>query len=206
MGTTKNITRHNTACNNFRETEKGKQLMRVETTCLKDCYIIHDTLFEDSRGYFFESFNRKKFFELTGNDINFVQDNQSKSTKGVLRGLHFQREESAQAKLVRVLEGKVLDVVVDLRKTSETFGKSFSIELSNISKLQLFVPRGFAHGFVVLSETATFFYKCDNYYDKQAEGGLLYNDPQLGIDWLLDEAELILSEKDKINPLLKDIL
>ena len=180
--------------------------MRVETTCLKDCYIIHDTLFEDSRGYFFESFNRKKFFELTGNDINFVQDNQSKSTKGVLRGLHFQREESAQAKLVRVLEGKVLDVVVDLRKTSETFGKSFSIELSNISKLQLFVPRGFAHGFVVLSETATFFYKCDNYYDKQAEGGLLYNDPQLGIDWLLDEAELILSEKDKINPLLKDIL
>jgi dTDP-4-dehydrorhamnose 3,5-epimerase len=179
--------------------------MKVEATPLKDCYIIHDTIFEDSRGYFFECFNQKKFFDLTGLDVDFVQDNQSKSTKGVLRGLHFQKGDAAQAKLVRVLEGKVLDVAVDLRKESPTFGRHVAVELSATNHVQLFVPRGFAHGFVVLSETATFFYKCDNYYNKQAEGGLMYNDPELGIDWILDESELILSDKDKVNPLLKDI-
>jgi len=180
--------------------------MKIEATPLKDCYIIHDTVFEDQRGYFFESFNRKKFYDLSGIDVTFVQDNQSRSVKGVLRGLHFQKGEAAQAKLVRVLEGRVLDVVVDLRKDSNSFARSFSLELSDQSKTQLYIPRGFAHGFVVLSNTATFFYKCDNYYDKKPESGLLYNDPQLGIDWMLSEEELILSEKDKINPSLNQLM
>jgi dTDP-4-dehydrorhamnose 3,5-epimerase len=180
--------------------------MRVEATPLKDCYIIHDTVFEDSRGYFFESFNEKRFIEHTGLEMHFVQDNQSRSTKGVLRGLHFQRGEFAQAKLVRVLQGEVLDIAVDIRKDSPSFGKHFAIELSAASRTQLFIPRGFAHGFVVLSDIATFFYKCDNYYNKQSEGGILYNDPSLEIDWQLKEEELILSDKDKTNPLLKDIL
>src|SRR3954452_3554398 len=180
--------------------------MRVEATPLKDCYIIHDTFFEDSRGYFFESFNEKRFVDLTGINIHFVQDNQSSSTKGVLRGLHFQRNEFAQAKLVRVLHGSVLDVALDIRKDSPTFAKYFAIELSGTSRTQLFIPRGFAHGFVVLSDTATFFYKCDNYYNKQSEGGIIYNDPSLNIDWRLSEDELILSDKDKNNPLLKNIL
>jgi len=180
--------------------------MRIEETPLKDCYIIHDTVFEDSRGYFFESFNEKKFNELTGINMHFVQDNQSCSTKGVLRGLHFQKDEFAQAKLVRVLQGEVLDIAVDIRKDSPTFGKHFAIELSGTSRTQFFIPRGFAHGFVVLSNCATFFYKCDNYYNKQSEGGIMYNDPSLQIDWQLKEEELILSDKDKNNPLLKDIL
>ena len=138
--------------------------MRIEATPLKDCYIIHDTVFEDSRGYFFESFNRQKFEELTGISAGFVQDNQSSSTRGVLRGLHFQRGEHAQAKLVRVLQGTVLDVAVDIRNDSPTFGKYFALELSDSSRTQLFIPRGFAHGFVVLSERAVFFYKCDNFF------------------------------------------
>lgn len=179
--------------------------MKIEATPLKDCYVIHDTVFEDSRGYFFESFNQKRFAELTGIDTAFVQDNQSASTKGVLRGLHFQRGESAQAKLVRVLEGKVLDVAVDIRKNSATFGKHFSMELSATSKTQLYIPRGFAHGFVVLSERAVFFYKCDNYYNKASEGGIMYNDPDLKIDWMLPEESLILSDKDKQNQFLKDL-
>jgi len=180
--------------------------MRIEATPLKDCYIIHDTVFEDSRGYFFESFNRQKFEELTGISAGFVQDNQSSSTRGVLRGLHFQRGEHAQAKLVRVLQGTVLDVAVDIRNDSPTFGKYFALELSDSSRTQLFIPRGFAHGFVVLSERAVFFYKCDNYYNKASEGGILYNDPSLNIDWQLPEESLILSDKDKQNPLFKDIL
>lgn len=179
--------------------------MKIEATPLRDCYVIHDTVFEDSRGYFFESFNQKRFAELTGIDTAFVQDNQSASTKGVLRGLHFQRGESAQAKLVRVLEGKVLDVAVDIRKNSATFGKHFSMELSATSKTQLYIPRGFAHGFVVLSERAVFFYKCDNYYNKASEGGIMYNDPDLKIDWMLPEESLILSDKDKQNQFLKDL-
>ena len=179
--------------------------MRIEETLLKDCYIIHDTVFEDSRGYFFESFNQQKFTSLTGVDRPFVQDNQSASVKGVLRGLHFQRGQHAQAKLVRVLQGAVLDVAVDIRKESPTFGKHFAMELSDKSKTQLYIPRGFAHGFVVLSDTAVFFYKCDNVYNRQSEGGIIYNDPALGIDWKIDNASLILSDKDKANPLLKEI-
>ena len=179
--------------------------MKVEQTPLKDCYIIHDTIFKDNRGYFFESFNQQKFKEQTGMDVHFVQDNQSSSTKGVLRGLHFQKGDAAQAKLVRVLQGSVLDVAVDLRLNSATYGKHFSIELTEASGTQLFIPRGFAHGFLVLSNTAVFFYKCDNFYNKTAEGGLMYNDPQLAINWRLPDSELILSDKDLINPLLKDI-
>ena len=179
--------------------------MRAESTPLKDCYIIHDTIFKDNRGYFFESFNQNKFRDQTGLDVHFVQDNQSSSTKGVLRGLHFQRGDWAQAKLVRVLQGKVLDVAVDLRKDSPTYGQHFSVELTEDSGTQFFVPRGFAHGFIVLSERATFFYKCDNFYNKESEGGLAYNDSQLNINWGLPDEELILSDKDKVNPLLKDI-
>ncbi len=179
--------------------------MKVEQTPLKDCFIIHDTIIKDNRGYFFESFNQNKFKEATGLTLHFVQDNQSASTKGVLRGLHFQRGEWAQAKLVRVIQGSVLDVAVDLRKDSPTYGQHFAIELTEDSHTQFFVPRGFAHGFVVLSDRATFFYKCDNFYNKTAEGGLAYNDPQLAINWQLPNNELILSEKDLVNPFLKDI-
>lgn len=180
--------------------------MRVEATPLKDCYIVHDSVFQDSRGYFFESFNQHKFAALTGINIPFVQDNQSLSTRGVLRGLHMQVGEFSQAKLVRVLQGSVLDVVVDLRKNSATFGQYYSIELSEESHTQFYIPRGFAHGFVVLSEFAVFFYKCDNYYHKESERGLMYNDPEFKIDWRLKPEELILSEKDQNNSLLKDII
>ena len=170
--------------------------MHVEETKLKDCFIIRDTLFRDLRGYFFESFNQQKFNKLTGLNIQFVQDNQSKSTKGVLRGLHFQYGAHAQAKLVRVLHGKVLDVAVDIRPNSKTFGEHIAIELTAENKTQLFIPRGFAHGFVVLSETAIFFYKCDNYYNKSSEGGIIFNDPQLEINWQLPSEDLLLSDKD----------
>jgi len=179
--------------------------MRIETTKLADCLIIHDTVFGDNRGYFFESFNQRTFFDKTGMDVNFIQDNQSKSSKGVLRGLHFQHGEHAQAKLVRVLEGRVLDVAVDLRSASPTFGEHMTIELTADSHTQFFVPRGFAHGFVVLSETATFFYKCDNFYNKASEGGVIFNDPKLGIDWGLPADGLIISEKDQILPTLSAI-
>ena len=180
--------------------------MKIEQTPLRDCYIIHDTVITDSRGYFFESFNAKKFFELTGLEPLFVQDNQSSSTYGVLRGLHFQTGEYAQAKLVRVLQGSVLDVAVDLRRSSPTFAKSFVLELSADNHKQLFIPRGFAHGFVVTSSTAVFFYKCDNYYNKASELGIMYDDPDLKIDWQLSKDELILSEKDQRNFYLADIL
>jgi len=179
--------------------------MHVESTPLKDCYLIRDRVFRDDRGYFFESFNKKRFAELTGLQIDFVQDNQSMSEYGVLRGLHFQKGESAQAKLVRVLHGAVLDIAVDIRKGSPTFGQSYSVELTGTSETQLFVPRGFAHGFVVLSETATFFYKCDNYYNKESEGGIAYNDPDLSIDWKVDPSAMILSDKDKLHPTLKQL-
>lgn len=177
--------------------------MRIEETALSGCFIVHDQFFGDERGYFFESFNRQTFLAQTGLDVNFVQDNQSQSQRGVLRGLHFQKGDNAQAKLVRVLEGKVLDVAVDLRPGSSTFGKHVAVELSAESRTQFFVPRGFAHGFVVLSERATFFYKCDNYYHKASEGGIIYNDPELNIDWGLPETDFILSEKDKVLPTLE---
>lgn len=179
--------------------------MRVEKTILDGCFLIHDNFFGDHRGYFFESFNGNTFQKETGLDINFVQDNQSCSSHGVLRGLHFQEGEFAQAKLVRVLKGKVLDVAVDLRRNSPTFGKHLSVELSEDSHTQFFVPRGFAHGFVVLSEQAVFFYKCDNFYNKASEGGVIYNDPDLAIDWQLKPDELLLSEKDTLLPTLKEL-
>ena len=166
-------------------------------TPIKDLLVYEPTIFRDERGYFFESFNQKSFDEW-GININFIQDNQSFSKFGVLRGLHFQKPPFEQAKLVRVISGEVLDVVVDLRKDSLTFGKWFSIKISSENKKQLFIPRGFAHGFVVLSESAEFFYKCDNIYSKEHEGGLIYNDSKLNIDWILNQKELTISEKDLI--------
>lgn len=183
--------------------------MKIESTLLADCFIIHNSIIEDERGYFFESYNQQKFFNETGLDVRFVQDNQSKSRKGVLRGLHFQTGEHAQAKLVRVLQGKVLDVVVDLRVSSPTFGQHISVELSDFNNLQLFVPRGFAHGFVVLSDTATFFYKCDNFYNKESEGGIIFNDPVINVEWKIPFNELTISDKDLLLPtfsLIKDKL
>ena len=180
--------------------------MRIEETLLPGCFLVHDTFHGDHRGYFFESFNRKTFLAQTGLDINFVQDNQSHSQKGVLRGLHFQLGDAVQAKLVRVLKGKVLDVAVDIRQKSPTFGKHVAVELSEDSHTQLFVPRGFAHGFVVLSEEATFFYKCDNYYNPATEAGIIFNDPALAINWQLPETELFLSAKDKVLPTLQELL
>ena len=179
--------------------------MKVIETTLSDCLVLEPSLFNDKRGYFFESFNSKQFNELTGFNVNFVQDNESFSTKGVLRGLHFQKGEYAQAKLVRVITGKVLDVAVDLRKNSTTFGKWFSIELSGENKRQLFVPRGFAHGFVVLSEFAIFNYKCDNFYNKASESGIIFNDSALNIDWQLNTNEILVSEKDLELPYLETL-
>jgi dTDP-4-dehydrorhamnose 3,5-epimerase len=179
--------------------------MPFTKTDFPDLLVFEPRVFGDERGYFFESFNAK-VFEEAGIQRPFVQDNQARSTYGVLRGLHYQRGEHAQAKLVRVLEGSVLDVVVDLRPNSPTFGKSYSIELSAENKKQLYVPRGFAHGYVVLSETAEFFYKCDNFYHKESEGGLIYNDPQLKIDWKIDLKDAVLSAKDKVLPKLGEHL
>ncbi|RIV44617.1 dTDP-4-dehydrorhamnose 3,5-epimerase [Flagellimonas pelagia] len=179
--------------------------MKVTETKLKGCFIIEPNVFKDERGYFFESFNHKNFCEAIGQEVTFVQDNQSHSKKGVLRGLHFQKGEHAQAKLVCVLDGNVLDVAVDLREDSPTYGQYVSIELSSENKKQLFVPRGFAHGFVVLSDTAHFFYKCDNYYNKASEGGVKYDDPFLGIDWRLGDFDPIVSKKDLELKRLKHI-
>lgn len=174
--------------------------MKAEATSIEGCYILEPNLFTDKRGYFFESFNQQKFEEIIGTAINFVQDNQSKSSKGVLRGLHYQKGTFAQAKLVRVLEGEVLDVVVDLRIDSATYKNVFVTTLSQENKKQLFIPRGCAHGFLTLSDSATFFYKCDNLYNKEAEAGIRYDDPELAIDWKLAKHELIISEKDMILP------
>lgn len=180
--------------------------MKVEETFLKGCFIIAPRIFTDERGYFFESYNAKTFYDLTGQDVHFVQDNRSKSKRGTLRGLHFQIGESAQAKLVSVLKGEVLDIAVDIRRNSPTFGQHFGINLSEANNKQLYIPRGFAHGFVVLSEEAEFFYKCDNYYDKSAERGIFYADPELKIDWTMPADKLTLSDKDKQNKMLKEIL
>ncbi len=179
--------------------------MKITATKLKDCYIFEPIKFEDSRGFFFESFNEKVFNELTGLDTHFVQDNQSYSKKGVLRGLHAQKGPDAQAKLVRVIEGKVLDIAVDARPNSQSFGQHVAIELTSANNLQLFVPRGFLHGFIVLSETANFFYKCDNFYKKEAECGVKFDDPFLGIDWKLPLDELIISEKDRLLPAFNEV-
>ena len=179
--------------------------MKAIETKLKGCFILEPTVIKDPRGYFFESFNQKRFNELIGQQIKFVQDNESFSSKGVLRGLHFQTGDYAQAKLVRVIKGTVLDVVVDIRKDSPTYTEHSSIELSEDNKTQLFIPRGFAHGFIVLSDTANFSYKCDNYYHQASEKGLRYDDPALGIDWKLPSSEFIVSEKDLVLPTLSTI-
>ncbi len=189
------------------EAEKRLQsieTMKIKETPLKDCYIIEPTIFEDDRGYFFEKFNEKKFEELTGMNGHFVQDNISKSSYGVLRGLHLQKNEHAQAKLVSCLEGKVWDVAVDLREDSPTFGKWFGMELSAENKIQMYIPRGFGHGFSVLSDTAVFAYKCDNFYNKESEGSVKFNDSDLNIDWKINEKDMILSEKDLNAPSFKE--
>lgn len=172
-------------------------------TKIKDVVVFEPRIFTDDRGYFFETYN-EKLFNDNGITAKFVQDNQSKSSYGVIRGLHFQKGEHAQAKLVRVLQGSVLDVAVDLRAGSETYGKYVAVELSDVNNLQLFIPRGFAHGFSVLSRTAVFAYKCDNLYCKESEGGIDCNDPDLGIDWQIPVEDRVLSEKDKLHPLFKD--
>lgn len=179
--------------------------MTITRTPLDGCMVLAPRVFRDDRGYFFESYNTATFNEAVGYDVNFVQDNQSFSSKGVLRGLHLQKGEHAQAKLVRVSAGMVLDVAVDLRKSSPTFGKYHGVILSEENQLQFFIPRGFAHGFVVLSETAIFQYKCDNYYNKASEGGLHYADPALAIDWGMPAGRLLVSEKDKDLPFLSEI-
>jgi dTDP-4-dehydrorhamnose 3,5-epimerase len=178
--------------------------MTISETKLKGCFILEPKAFIDKRGYFFESFNQKTFNQIIGKETIFVQDNESLSQKGVLRGLHYQEGAYAQAKLVRVIKGKVLDVAVDIRKNSITYGKHFSVILSEDNKKQLFIPRGFAHGFVVLSDTAILSYKCDNYYHKPSERGIIYNDSNLNIKWQLPEESLIISEKDLILPTLQN--
>ena len=178
--------------------------MNFIDTKLEGCFIIEPKVFNDDRGYFFESFNKQMFIEYLGENIDFVQDNESFSSRGVLRGMHYQVGEFAQAKLVRVLQGQVLDVAVDLRKNSSTFGQHVSVELTSENKKQLFVPRGFAHGFIVLSETAKFFYKCDNFYNKESEGGIIFTDPEFNIDWKLSMEEILVSAKDMVLPTLKN--
>jgi dTDP-4-dehydrorhamnose 3,5-epimerase len=180
--------------------------MVVIQTNLEGCFIIEPQIYGDERGCFFESFNQKVFEEKIGLKVNFVQDNQSISQRGVLRGLHLQKGKFAQAKLVRVIKGRVLDVVVDVRKESKTFGKVFSIELSGTNSKQLFVPRGFLHGFSVLEDDTIVAYKCDNYYKPEAEDGVIFNDKDLNIDWNLKEEEIVVSEKDAILSELKDAI
>ncbi len=178
--------------------------MKFTETKLNGCFIIDPKVIQDERGYFMESFNERTFQNNIKQAVHFVQDNQSFSSKGVLRGLHYQTGEFAQAKLVRVIQGEVLDVAVDIRPESETFGKYVTVVLSAENQKQFFIPRGFAHGFLVLSETATFFYKCDNFYNKESEGGILFNDNSIGIDWNFDPEKLIISEKDKFLPTLEN--
>ncbi len=173
--------------------------MNIEQTPIQDLVIITPTVFEDERGYFMESYNKTKLKDL-GINIEFVQDNQSFSKKGTLRGLHYQNPPYAQTKLVRVLEGEIIDVAVDLRKDSPTYGQSFAIQLTAENKKQLLVPQGFAHGFSVISETAVVMYKCDQFYDKASEGGIRFDDATLNIDWGMDLIDAIVSEKDLILP------
>ena len=174
-------------------------------TGFKGLKIFEPRVFADSRGYFFESYNKKSFKDA-GIEADFVQDNESRSQRGVLRGLHYQLGAMAQAKLIRVVEGEVLDVVVDIRVGSPTYGKNFGLVVSAENKKQLFIPRGFAHGFLVLSDTCIFQYKCDNYYSKESEGGIHYNDPALTIDWGTDVSNALVSEKDMVLPPLKNCL
>lgn len=179
--------------------------MELIKTNIEDVFALRPRVFGDDRGYFFESFSQREFRRLSGLDLTFVQDNQSLSQYGVVRGLHFQKGEHAQAKLVRAVEGEILDVAVDIRPESSTFGRHVAMKLSADNFLQLFIPRGFAHGFAVLSPRAVVAYKTDNFYCKEAEGGILWNDPNLSIDWIVPEADIILSEKDRLNPPLSSL-
>jgi dTDP-4-dehydrorhamnose 3,5-epimerase len=179
--------------------------LKIEQAPLRDCFVLEPRVFNDERGIFYETYNRNNFKNITGLDTDFVQDNQSVSSYGVLRGLHFQRGKMAQAKLVRVIKGKVLDIIVDLRKNSETFGKQYSIVLDDVEHKQLFVPRGFAHGFITLSESSIFAYKCDNFYDAASESGIIYNDKDLALDWQLPHKDLVISEKDLQLPTFKKV-
>lgn len=179
--------------------------MKVLETKIKDCFIIEPQVFTDARGYFMESFNTRLFERETGVKVDFVQDNESQSTYGVIRGLHAQQGDYAQAKLVRVLHGEVLDVVVDFRPESETYLQHVAVKLSSDNKKQIYVPQGCLHGFSVISDTATFFYKCDNFYNKASEVGLRYDDPQFNIDWMVESNKAVISEKDQRLPLYKDI-
>ena len=178
--------------------------MNVISTGIEGVVILEPRIFNDARGYFFESYNKEIFEQALGRKVDFVQDNESCSCRGVMRGLHFQRPPHAQAKLVRCVSGSVLDVAVDIRRGSPTYGQHVSCLLTAGNHRQFFIPRGFAHGFAVLSDTATFQYKCDNYYCPEADGGISILDPSLGIDWQIDLAEAILSEKDRHHPLLNE--
>lgn len=178
--------------------------MNVIETDIEGLVIIEPRLFRDARGYFFESFSEREFAEKVA-PVKFVQDNESRSSYGVLRGLHFQKPPYAQAKLVRVVKGRVLDVAVDLRKGSPTYGKYVAVELSEDNHLQFFLPRGFAHGFCVLSDEVVFQYKCDNYYAPQSEGAVIWNDPDLGIDWRIPQEDVVLSDKDRCHPAFKEL-
>ena len=177
--------------------------MNFKKTAIEGVYIIEPRVFNDTRGYFFEAWKKEEFEKNIG-PIEFVQDNESKSSYGVLRGLHYQKGAASQSKLVRVIKGKVLDVAVDIRKSSPTFGQHVMVELSDENKRQFFIPRGFAHGFLVLSDEAVFTYKVDNPYAPQAEAGICWNDPAIGIDWPIDPKDVLTSEKDMKQPLLKD--
>ncbi|MBQ4387768.1 MAG: dTDP-4-dehydrorhamnose 3,5-epimerase [Prevotella sp.] len=177
--------------------------MEFKKTNIEGMYIIEPRVFNDARGYFFEAW-KKQEFEANIGPVDFVQDNESKSSYGVLRGLHYQKGEFSQAKLVRVIKGRVLDVAVDIRRSSATFGQHVMVELSDENKRQFFIPRGFAHGFLVLSDEAVFTYKVDNVYAPQAEAGIRWNDPQLGIQWPIDPAQVLTSDKDLRQPLLRD--
>ena len=177
--------------------------MEYKKTAIEGVYVIEPRVFNDARGYFFEAWKQEEFEAHIGK-VNFIQDNESKSSRGVLRGLHYQKGDFSQAKLVRVIKGRVLDVAVDIRKSSPTFGQHVMVELSEDNKRQFFIPRGFAHGFLVMSDEAIFTYKVDNVYAPQAEAGIRWNDPALGIDWPIDPREVLTSEKDLKQPLLSE--
>ena len=177
--------------------------MDYKETCIPGVFVIEPRVFNDARGYFFEAFKKDEFNEHVG-EVDFIQDNESKSSYGVLRGLHYQKGEWSQAKLVRVIKGRVLDVAVDIRKSSPTFGQHVMVELSEDNKRQFFIPRGFAHGFLVLSQEAVFTYKVDNVYAPQAEAGIRFDDPDLAIEWPIDSKDMLLSDKDVKAPRMKD--
>ncbi len=191
----------------MKSNERGRRIwsnrMKVIPTAIEGVVVIEPDLFGDERGYFFESFSERRFCEQV-RSVRFVQDNESKSSYGVLRGLHFQKPPHAQSKLVRVIKGRVLDVAVDIRRGSPTFGQHVAVELTGENHRQFFIPRGFAHGFSVLSDEAIFQYKCDNYYAPQSEGAIAWNDPDLAIDWRIPADKVLLSEKDRHHPRLKE--